>query len=159
MERKQKESKKIDYICRNSVVQQYLTVDMHQKAARDFKNIRTMFELYSLDMLNAFHAVFDVEDFKNYLSSRLGWYFSLSSEKQMGFMQEAIEMCNRNGGHIPIMAYLKCYLFYKSVSGLKKCLQNNSFIKKNIYYKFNIDVFLKGAEKAKLDREHQGNNI
>lgn len=132
---------KVKYICENSTVQKFLSVDLGKNCSRCTKCLRTMFELYSLNILDKYDKCFDIQDFKQHLSSRLGLYFSVKEDRYDNFIQETIRMCKENGIKIPVSAYLKHWLIFKPFYFVKALLRNNKFVRK-LYYKFNIDMKL-----------------
>ena len=145
---------KVDYICRNEIVQKHLSLELGINYSRNKKCIRTMFELYSLNMLEPFSGTLNVEDFKNNLSDRLGWYFS---QNESVYIKETIDRCKLNGVKIPKSAYLKKIIFYKPIELLKPMLRRFQFVRK-FYYLFNIDVFLNGKEQAEQYRKRYRND-
>ena len=100
-----------------------------------------------MNMLDQFSEVFDIEDFKKNLSDRLGLYLSLSHEKVTGFPKESLEMSKKNHIVIPRTAYLKSILIYKPILTLKRIFGRSHLLRK-VYYRFNIDIFLKGKKQA-----------
>ncbi len=149
---------KVEYICHNKIAQKYLTVGIDHKDFRNNNNkvVRTLFELYALDMLDAFREVFDIDGFKKHLSNHLGWYFGSHHEWKTGFPQESINMCKKNHVPIPMTAYIKCFLIYKPLDAMKSVLGKTKWARK-IYYKLHIDILLKGREQAARDRTEYEN--
>lgn len=139
---------KVNFICRNPIVQKYLSLELGINHAQSLKSIRTMFELYALNMLDAFDAVLDVDDFKKNLSSRLGWYLSQKIDKREGFLEETLSTCKKNGIKIPKTAYLKCWLYYMPLNFIKTIFKNNKMIKK-IYTVGKIDILLYGSRERR----------
>ena len=146
-----KRIQKVEYICNNKTVQKYLTVDLHQKDSKNIKTIRTMFELYSLNMLDQYNEVFNIQDFKAHLSDRLGWYLGSPHEQLTGFPQESIDMCKQNNVKIPMGAYVKNVCIYRPLNVLGHMLRNSKIAQK-IYYAFHIDVLLLGRTQAMRNR-------
>ena len=136
---------KVEYISKNRIVQKYLSVDAGKNCSHCNKCLRTMFELYSLNKLKEFDSIFDVDDFNKHLSSRIGEYMAIKSERFDGFLQETLQMCKENKVRIPITAYVKSYLFYKPFNFIK-CKLRKSRVVRKLYYKFDLDVKFHGEE-------------
>ena len=135
---------KVEYIGKNKIVQNHLSLELGVNSAKSKKSVRTMFELYSLGILDEFKSVLDVEDFKKHLSSRLGRLFS--EEGDNGFIEEAIAKCKLNGIKVPKAAYIKNALFYTPIKRIKGALKKNKTVRK-IYGKYKANKNIKNGEE------------
>lgn len=141
---------KVEYIASNEVVQKHLSVDYGNNCSHCKKCLRTMFELYSINMLDKFDSVFDVDDFKKHLSNRIGSYLTEKGDRYDGFIKECTDMCKKNKIHIPFSAYIKAYFVYKPFKIIKSILRKSKRVRK-FYYKYDIDIKLYG-EDARVAR-------
>jgi hypothetical protein len=147
---------KVAYIADNPLVQKSLSVCAGLNCNHCNKCIRTMMELYALGKLDAFSAVFDIQDFKNHLARRFAVNFANKVEEADGFNAETIEAAGKNKVKIPLSAYVLSGVVYKPFLAIftfiKDKLRKVGFVRK-LYYQFNIDIKLHGEESARLSRQ------
>lgn len=124
---------KVAYIADNSVVQKSLTVcGESENCGYCVKCLRTMTELYSLNKLEKFDAVFNVEEYKAHLSSKIARELSADHPP---FTTDILVSMKRNNVHIPIASYLKRFFIFRPYYFFKKRFRNNKALMKLWYEK------------------------
>lgn len=113
---------KLRAIANESVVRRHLSVCSGENCGRCAKCTRTMFELYSLGMLNDFKDVFDVEWFRRHLVGRLAYSLADPTERVDGFVAESLGEARRNGVHIPFRSRLLAWCYYQPLLFMKRHL-------------------------------------
>lgn len=127
---------KVEYIADYPSVQKALTVcGQPVNCGRCVKCLRTMSELYSIGKLDKFRSVFDVEDYKRHFTTKLARELAIDHPP---FTTDIVKSMKKNGIHIPIMVYLKKYLYFMPYYFFKKKLRNNIFLMK-LYYGYGLD--------------------
>ena len=125
---------KVEFIADNPVVQKGLTVcGCPDSCGVCFKCTRTMAELYSIDKIEKFSAVFkDAKDYKKKLSRYLGREFA---QDHAPFTTEIINSLKKHGKKIPVSAYLWKWFWFKPYLFAKKKLRYNRLAMKLYYEK------------------------
>lgn len=141
---------KIEYIADNEVVQKYLSLDFGKNCSHCNKCMRTMAELYSINMLDKYSQVLDINSFIGHRNRSLGKYFAIKGEIRDGFVQEILRKCKENHIHIGAAVYLYRWLIYTPFYAVKDVLRKNKAIRR-LYYKLNLDIKRNG-ETAKMWR-------
>lgn len=139
---------KVEYIARNSVAQKFLTVCGDPVSCGCcFKCLRTMTELYSINKLDLFDKVFDVEGYKRILTSKLAREFTIDHPP---FTTDILKSMKRNGVKVPIVVWIKKYIYFKPYYFLKKQLRNNKSLMRLWYLKGWSAKFGEGIKNKEL---------
>lgn len=125
---------KVAYIADNPVVQKSLTVcGETESCGHCVKCLRTMTELYSLNKLEKFDAVFDVEEYKNHLSSKIARTLAMAhpfcAMYHPSFAKNILMSMKQNNVHVPTASYLKKIIFVPYYFFKKKLRNNKVFMK------------------------------
>ncbi len=124
---------KVAYIADHPVVQKSLTVcGESENCGYCVKCLRTMTELYSLNKLEKFGTVFDVEEYKTHLSSKIARELSVDHPP---FTTDILMSMKRNHVHVPAATYFKKIFVFTPYYFLKKKLRNNKAFMKLWYEK------------------------
>lgn len=124
---------KVAYIADNPIVQKSLTVcGETENCGYCEKCIRTMTELYSLNKLEKFDAVFNVEEYKRNLSSKIARLLAMNHTP---FITDILTSMKRNNIPVPIASYFKKIFIFMPYYFLKKKLRNNKTFMKLWYEK------------------------
>lgn len=122
---------KVEYIADNPLVQKALTVCGEPvSCGHCYKCLRTMAELYSIQKLDKFSGIFDIEKYKKHFSSKLARELALDHPP---FTTDIVKSMKKHGVPIPISVYIRKELVYKPYFFLKKKLRNNHFLM-HLYY-------------------------
>jgi bacterioferritin-associated ferredoxin len=104
---------KVDFISQFPETFKYLNVcaDKAENCGRCSKCIRTMSELYSLNKLELYKNVFNLEDYFNNLNYNLGWIFANKyaalEDFDRSFSKEIIDRMKKNNLNIPFTARVR----------------------------------------------------
>ncbi len=124
---------KVAYIADNPIVQKSLTVcGESENCGYCVKCLRTMTELYSLNKLEKFDAVFNVEEYKRNLSSKIARELVMD---HLPFTTDILASMEQNNVHVPISSYLKKIFIFTPYYFFKKKLRNNKVFMKLWYEK------------------------
>ena len=82
------------------------------------KCIRDMVALYAMDKLECYEAVYDIEDFRKNLSTRLGSALAKSKKSNMSDFEKSAELLKESGKPIPPAAWVYAKQFERAMENL-----------------------------------------
>lgn len=145
------------YISNDSNAQEFLTVcgietsgytvAQRGNCSNCTKCLRTMVQLYTINELDKFDRVFDLNDFYKHKSKRIGKMLAVNKRS---YVIDTIKEAKKNGVKLGIKSYLWKDFFYKPIIFFSKLFNKNKLARK-LYYKFNIDYKLHGYRNAKYE--------
>lgn len=119
---------KLRAIAGEGVVRLHLSVCAGENCGRCAKCTRTLFELYSLGMLEDFREVFDVDWFRRHLVGRLAYSMADPTERADGFVAESLGEARRNGVRIPLSSHLVAWCYYRPLLFMKRRLAGSKVV-------------------------------
>lgn len=117
---------KVKAIADNRVAQKYLHVNTVRNCGKCPKCIRTMAELWTLDKLDLFAEVFDIQNFKKHFFWRMSNYFSNKKEWDFGYAHEIIREAKNNGKDIPLVIFAVSFLILKPNKQIISFIKNTA---------------------------------